>query len=121
MAADFPRFKIDIRYNTLDYGPFEFDFEDACPSGVTVTGITLRSFLGKVDVDDDIASFTETTSELIDTVETAVSGDYGVNAYFNYPTTSTNQGEKHSLVFEITFSNAATHNFYGQYVWVRQG
>lgn len=119
MATDFARFKIDIRYNTLDYGPFAFDFEDACPSNVTVTGVVLRSFCGKVDTDDDIASYTESTSELIDTGKTAVSGDYGVDAFFNYPTTAAHQGEKHSLVFEITFSNGGTHNFYGQYTWVR--
>jgi hypothetical protein len=120
MAADFSRFKIDVRYNSLDYGPFSFDFEDACPTGTTVSDITLRSFLGKVDIDDDIDDFTESTSELIDTAKVAVSGDYGVNAYFNFPTTTTYHGEKHSLVFEITYSNAATHNFYGQYVWVRE-
>ena len=121
MATDFARFKIEVRYNTVDYGPFAFDFEDACPSGVTVNDVTLRSFLGKVDMDDDLADFTETTSELIDTVKTAVSGDYGVDAFFNYPSTLTNQGAKHSLIFEITFSNTGTHNFYGQYIWVRSG
>ena len=119
MAADFPTFKIEVRYNSLDYGPFSFDFEDACPSGVTVSSATVRSFLGKYDTDDDLSDFTETTSELVDTAKTAVSGNYTVNVYFNFPGTSTNQDLKHTLVFEITFSNSGTHNYHGQYVWVR--
>jgi len=121
MAADFPRFKIDVRYKSLDYGPFSFDFEDACPSGVTLNDVTVRSFLGKVDIDDDLDDYTETTSELIDSGNTAVSGDYDVNVYFNFPSTTTYMEEKHSLVFEIEFSNSATHSFIGQYVWVRAG
>lgn len=120
MAADFPRFKIDVRYNSLDYGPFSFDFEDACPSGVTVDDVTLRSFVGKVDIDDDIDDYTESTDELVDLAKTVVTGNYTVNAYFNFPSTSTYQNEKHSLVFEITFSNDGTHNYIGQYVWVRE-
>jgi len=121
MAADFPRFKIDIRYKSVDYGPFSFDFEDACPPSVTLTSVVLRSFLGKVDVDDDLDDYTETTSELVDSGKTAVSGSYGVDAYFNFPTTAAYMELKHSLVFEITFSNTATHNFIGQYVWTRAG
>ncbi len=121
MATDFARFKIDVRYKSLDYGPFAFDFEDACPSGVTVSGIVLRSFSGKVDIDDDLDDYTETTSELVDVAKTAVSGSYGVDAFFNFPTTVAYMEVKHSLVFEITFSNTATHSFYGQYVWTRAG
>jgi hypothetical protein len=120
MAADFATFKIDVRYNSLDYGPFSFDFEDACPSSITVSSAVIRSFIGKVDIDDDLDDYTESTSELVDTVKTAVTGSYTVNAYFNFPSTAANQGVKHSLVFEITFSNSGTHNFYGQYVWVRE-
>jgi len=121
MAADFPRFKIEVRYKSSSYGPFSFDFEDACPSGITVDSVTVRSFLGKVDIDDDLDDYTETTSELIDTTNVAVTGNYTVNVYFNFPTTTTNMEEKHSLVFEITFSNGGTHNYIGQYVWTRAG
>jgi len=103
----------------LDYGPFPFDLEDSTPPSDTLADITLRSFVGKVDIDDDIDDFTESTDELIDSVLTAVSGDYGIDAHFNYPTTAALQGEKHSLVFEITYTAGGTHNLYGQYVWVR--
>jgi len=120
MATDFPKFKIDIRYNSLDYGPFSFDFTDACPTDITVSDVTLRSFVGSVDIDDDLDDFTESTDELIDAAKTVVTGSYTVNAYFNFPTTAAYQGTRHSLVFEITFSNEGTHNFYGRSIWVRE-
>jgi hypothetical protein len=116
--ADFDRFRIDIRQNTADWGPFVFDFTSAMPTGVTVSAVTLKSYLGHVNPKDDLDDETETTSELVDTVLTVVSGSYNVNAYFNYPTTATNiGGVKHTLVFNLTMSNGATHSFYGYYVW----
>lgn len=116
--ADFDRMKIDIRQNTLDWGPFKFDFETALPDGITLSAVTLKSYLGKVIPKDDLDDETETTSELIDAVKTVVASSYIISAYFNYPTTSTNLGGvKHTLVFNLTFSNAATHSFYAHYVW----
>lgn len=116
MALDFAKFKIEVRYAALDYGPFTFDFEDALPTGTTVSSVTLKSFLGKLDQNDDLGDETETTAELIDAVKTTVSGSYGVAAYFNYPTTAAWQNEDHTLVFELTLSNSAEHAYYGQRV-----
>ena len=116
--ADFDRFKIDIRQNTLDWGPFVFDFEASMPTGVTVSAVTLKSYLGRVIPKDDLDDETETTSELIDSIKTVVSGNYNVNAYFNYPTTAAYLGGvKHTLVFNLTMSNGSTHSWYGYYVW----
>lgn len=118
MALDFAKFKIEVRYAAVDYGPFTFDFEDALPTGTTISAVTLKSFLGKLDQNDDLGDETETTSELVDAVKTAVSGNYGVAAYFNYPSTTTNQNADHTLVFELTLSNGAEHCYYGQRVYV---
>jgi len=116
--SDFDQFKIEIRQSSVDWGPFSFDFEDALPSGTTIASVTLNSYLGKVIPEDDIDDQTDTTSELVDAVLTAVSGSYGVNAYFNYPSTSTYIGEeKHTLVFVLTLDTGAVHSYYGHHVW----
>ena len=116
---DFGYFVIEIRYKSLDYGPFGFKFRKGLPVGLTISGITLRSFLGHVEPGDDLSAEIETTSELIDAAKTNVSSSYIVSAYFNYPTTSEYiGGEKHTLIFELTLSNGATHAYYGYYVWV---
>jgi hypothetical protein len=118
MALDFDKSKIEVRYASTDYGPFTFDFQDALPGTTTISSVTLKSFLGKLDQNDDLGDQTETTAELIDAVKTAVSGNYGVAAYFNYPSTTTNQNANHTLVFELTLSNGAVHAYYFQRVYV---
>ena len=119
MALDFDREKIEIRYFTQDYGPYIFDFEDALPSSTTIASVTLKSYLGKIDPSDDLSGETETTSECVDAFKTAVNGDYGVAAYFDFPSTVAWQDQKHTLIFELTLSNAAKHPFYFQYLDVK--
>jgi len=114
--ADFPTQKIEINYKSLDYGPVSFDFEDALPAGVTVSDVTLKSYLGRVNPGDDLDSETDTTSECIDDAKTNVSGNYTVDAYFNYPSTATYKNELHTLIFELTFSNSGTHAYYHYYL-----
>jgi hypothetical protein len=114
---DFETRKIEVRYYSTDYGPFQFDLEEALPSGTTISTVTVKSYLTKIDREDDVADYTETTSELIDAVKTVVSGNYGVNVYFNYPTTAAYVGgAKHTLLFEITLDNGAKHVYYHHYV-----
>jgi hypothetical protein len=117
--ADFDRFKIRIHQATVDYGPFKFDFEDgALPDGTTISAISLKSYLGHVNPKDVLTDETDTTDELIDAVETVVSTDFIISAYFNYPTTSTYiGGVKHTLVFNLTLDNGAEHSYYAYYVW----
>ena len=116
---DFDYFTIEIRYKSLDYGPFGFRLRKALPKGVTLSSVVLRSFLGHVEPGDDLSAATETTSELIDAVKTNVSSSYIISAYFDYPTTPDYAGGKqHTLVFEVTMSNGATHPYYGYYVTV---
>lgn len=118
MALDFAKDKIEVRYNSVDYGPFTFDLQKVLPSGVTISSVTVKSFLGKFDQKDDLGDATETTSELINAAKSGVSGSYGVAVYFNYPSTLTNRNADHTLVFEVTMSNNATHNYYFQRVYV---
>ena len=113
--ADFPKATIDVRYATYNYGPFNFDLEDALPSDVTIQDVTVRSFLGNVKEDDDLSGETETTSELVDSVLTVKNGNCTVDVYLNYPTTEAYIGENHTLIFEITTSaasNTAKQAFY---------
>ena len=114
----FERFNIYVNYNTEDYGPFQFDCEDALPSDDPINDVTVRSFVGKVEAEDGIDNATESTDELIDATLTAASGDYGVNLYLNFPSTATYQDEKHTLCFELTLDSGATHALFGQYVRV---
>jgi hypothetical protein len=113
MAMDFDKTKIEIRYNSTDYGPFKFDFTNAIPSGTTLSSVTVKSYLGKVNPEDALASETDTSSELVDTVKTVVSSSYIVSVYFNYPTTAAYKSDvAHTLIFEITLSNSAKHAYY---------
>jgi hypothetical protein len=108
---DFPQKEIQINYNSLDYGPFTFDFEDQAPTGLTLSSVTLKSYFGRVTKTDDLSGKTETTTDLIDTGLTNVSGNYTVDAYFNYPGSSL-EGN-HTLIFELTWSgNSGTHAYY---------
>lgn len=116
---DFSKEKIEIRGTSTDYGPFTFDFQDALPSGVTVSSVTVESYLGKITPEDELSGQTETTDELIDAVKTAVSGSYGVAVYFNYPTTDAYNSDKdHTLIFKLTLSNDAKHDYWFQWVKV---
>lgn len=115
--ADFPTQKISINYKSTDYGPFNFDLEDAIPTGLTISDVTLKSYLGRVNEGDDLDDETDTTSECVDSTLTAVNGNYTVDAYFNYPSTSAYQNQLHTLIFEITFSgNGGTHAYYHYYL-----
>ncbi len=106
---DFEARTIRVRYNSADYGPHTFDFEDAIPLDTTLASVSLRAFLGKVKPGEDLADETE-ESDLIDAVLTAVTGDFVVSAYFNYP--GSDAEGNYTLVFEITLDNAAVHPYY---------
>jgi hypothetical protein len=121
MKLQFESGKITIQSNASDWGPFTFDFEDAMPSGRTLSACTVTSYLGRVKPDDsdDLASETDTSAELINTV--TVSSDYVVSVYFDRPSTTAWVNQKHTLVFNFTLDVAGgsgTHSAYFYYVEV---
>lgn len=116
---DFEKKTIEVRYFSTDFGPHVFDFEKGIPEGLTLSSVTVRSWLGQFEPDDDLTAALESTDDLIDAAKTAVSGDYGVAVYFNYPGAS--WAGKHTLVFQITLSNDADHPYYFYCVLVKGG
>lgn len=102
MKLQFESGKITIQANAYKWGPFTFDFESGIPADRTIASVVVKSYLGRVKPDDsdNLASFTETTSELIDSYST--SSNYIASVYFTRPTTAAYINKKHSLVFEFT-------------------
>jgi len=107
--SDFDYGKIEIRYNSTDYGPFTFDLEDAAPTGAIISSVSVKSYSGNVKAGDLLASETETTSSLIDAAKTGATGDYTVGVYFNYP--GVNLEGNHTIFFEVTWDNGAIHPY----------
>jgi len=112
MKIEFEQGRVSIQSNAAEWGPFNFDFTDALPSGKAVTDCTVLSYLGRVKPDDsdDLSSETETTSELIGT--TAVASDTVVTVQFNRPTTEAYINVSHTLVFNFTITGGGTHSAY---------
>ena len=106
MKIEFESGTITIQANASAWGPYTFDFTNGLPSGRTLLTCTVKSYLGRVKPDDSdvLSTFTETTSELIDSSN--VTSDYIVSVYFNRPTTAAYINQKHSLVFEFTLDAA---------------
>lgn len=106
MKFEFEQGRITIQADASDWGPFTFDFEGGIPSGRTIASAVVKSYLTRVKpADSDIIStFTETTSELINT--NSMSSDYIVAVYFDRPTTAAYINAKHSLVITITLDAA---------------
>lgn len=112
MKVEFIQGRIAIQSNASDWGPFSFDFTECLPVGRVLTNCTVLSYLGRVKPDDsdDLASETETTSELIGT--TSVSSNTTVAVQFNRPTTEAYINVSHSLIFNFTISGGGTHSAY---------
>lgn len=113
---DFPKKIIEIRYATDSWGPHNFDLEKAIPSGTSISSVVVKSYLGKVDKGTDLSAETETTSELIDAIQSLPISATVVSCYFDYPVTAAWQGQKHTLVFEITLDNGAVHPFFHHFL-----
>ena len=112
---DFQKKSIEVRYYSTSWGPHNFDFIDAIPLGTRIEGFNIRAFLGKYDKGDDLAAAIETTLELID-ANMCIALDYTtISTYFNCPTTvayKSEDGVAHTIIFELTLNNGATHPFY---------
>ena len=112
MKVEFEQGVITIQSNASEWGPFVFNFEDCLPTDKVLTLCTVKSYLGRVKPDDsdDLASETETTSELIGT--TSVSSDSTVSVQFNRPTTAAWINVSHTLIFNFTITGGGTHSAY---------
>jgi hypothetical protein len=110
MAMDFEAGTIEIREDSLNYGPFTFDLTDVAPSGAVINTVAVTSYKGKVNPSDELADETETTDELIDAVLTTSTGDYVVSVYFNYP--GIDLEANHTLVLTVTWDNTAVHSYF---------
>jgi len=113
MKVEFIQGRICIQSNASEWGPFNFNFADALPADKVLTVISVKSYLGRVKPDDSdiLATFTETTSELIGTTA-IVSSDSTVAVQFNRPTTPAWINASHSLVFNFTITGGGTHSAY---------
>jgi len=119
MKFEFESGKITLQANASDWGPFTFDFEGGLPSGRTIASCVVTSYLGRVKPEDSdtLSTFTETTSELINT--NSMSSDYIVSVWLDRPTTAAYINQKHSLVFTVTLDAAGgggTHSAFYYYV-----
>lgn len=106
MKWEFESGKITIQADAADWGPFTFDFENGLPAGRTIDSCVVTSYLGRVKPNDSdtLASFTDTTAELI--ASNSMSSNYVVAVYFDRPTTAAWIDQKHSLVFTVTLDAA---------------
>ena len=110
MAMDFESGKIEIREDSLNYGPFTFDMTDVAPEGAVISSVAVASYTGKVQPSALLSGETETTSSLIDNLLTAATGDYVVSVYFNYPGVALEAN--HTLVLTVTWDNTAVHSYF---------
>jgi len=126
--ADFTQQSIEIRYNTDLWGPYKFAFppcstaalnDGVIPFGATISSVTVRAFVGNVKSSSDIDDFTEISANIIDPGYTpAVDGNTNVLVKFQYPG-PTYDGNKVTLIFELTLSTSAVHPFFFQYLKVK--
>lgn len=110
MKIEFEQGRITIQSNAAEWGPFNFDFTDALPSGKVLTSCVVTSYLGRVKPDDSdiLDEKTDTTSELIGT--TAVASDAVVTVQFNRPTTEAYINKSHTLVFDFVITGSGSHS-----------
>jgi len=109
MAMDFEAGTIEIREDTLNYGPFTFDMTDPAPSGAVISSISVAVYSGKVQPSAELADETE-IADIIDLGLTAATGDYVASIYFNYPGVA--YEGSHTLVITITWDNTAVHSYF---------
>jgi len=106
MKFEFEQGRITIQADADAWGPFTFDFAGGIPAGRTIASAVVKTYLGRVKPDDSdiLSTFTETTSELLDS--NSMSSSYIVAVYINRPTTAAYINVKHSIVITITLDAA---------------
>lgn len=110
MAMDFEAGTIEVREDSVNYGPFTFDLTGVAPDGAVISSVAVTSYSGKVQPSAELADETETTTELIDVALTGSTGDYVVSVYFNYPGVALEAN--HTLVLTVTWDNTAVHSYF---------
>jgi hypothetical protein len=106
MKFEFESGQITIQADAFKWGPYVFNFTQGLPSGRTISSVVVKSYLGRVKPSDsdNLSSFTETTSELIDS--SVLLDTLNVSVYFNRPTTPAWINARHSLVLTVSLDAA---------------
>jgi len=108
--SDFQATTIELRYGTDNWGPYEFDFTDLVPEGLSIDSVDVKAYVGIVKPSADLSDETEITSDIIDDdVVPSVSNNV-VSVYFCY--SETYKGEKATLIFYVTSTTGAVYPFY---------
>ena len=107
MAFDFNEIDISINSQTLNWGPFLFNFWTAVPdpTGNPIESVVVKSFLGEV----------ESTAQLIASSSLASVED-AVNVWFSYP--GAEWAGEHTLQFDVVLESGGTNRFTFGYVVV---
>jgi hypothetical protein len=85
-TMDFEAGTIEVREDSLNYGPFAFDFTNAAPTGAVISSVVVSAYVGRVYPSDLLSGKTDITASLVDAALTAATGNYVVSVYLNYPT-----------------------------------
>ncbi len=128
--ADFDPATIEIGYYTDNWGPYSFRFPAATslesndgiiPYGTTITAVTVKGYEGNVSRKSDLSSETEITDIIDADYPPTITGANSdtVTVRFFYPTAQNFKGQKATIVFELTLSNAAKKSFYFKYVRIQ--
>ena len=126
-APDFEIVPIQINYFSDYWGPFTFTLpiesaaganDGMIPFGDSVASVNVRSFLGKLSIDDDLSEATEVT-DLVDPTFTPTVTSDTVTVRLQCPASSALAGKKLTLVFEITTTSGAKNAFFFHYVKVK--
>lgn len=106
MKFEFETGQVTIQADAFKWGPYIYNFTKGLPTGRTIASVTVKSYLGRVKPSDsdNLGSFTETTSELIDSA--VLLDTLNVSVYFTRPTTAAYINAKHSLVFTVNLDAA---------------
>ena len=100
---------IIIRENSNLWGPFEFDFSNALPSGHVISAVTVKSYSRTYKPQDSAEDFTEI--DLIDPEYTPeATDDTEVTVKLQYP--GDDYKGKATLVFNVTLVSGGTHEFF---------
>ena len=118
--TNFEDTEIELTYFSSSWGPFIFHIPSASsaetndgliPYDVILTSVTARAFLGDIRKGQELASFTEITSELFSQGKQPVHEDNLIRVFFDYPGPSC-KGQRITLVFECGLSNLAKQAFF---------
>ena len=112
--------KIELRQLTDDWGPYSVSLENedgdsALPGSQIVDSVTIKAYLGKVKPGELLDGKTDYASEIIEsgTISSVLNNIYW---NFQYPSSTSLNGQKMTLVFIVTTDTGGIYPFYLYYV-----